>query len=81
MAKITIGADIKPTKAKFKQGDLVQLKDGKHHNEKYINRPMIVSEDENLGYFTAFCLIDNEELPRCAASQFELSTKHILISN
>ena len=82
MAKITIGADIKLTRQKFKKGDLVMLSDGNHHNSEYKNRVMIVSKDEDAeGYFTGFCLIDNQEWPRCAASQFELSTKHILLSN
>lgn len=82
MAKVTIGADFKPKKAKFKKGDLVMLRDGCHHNDKYLNRPMIVSKDEDAqGYFTAFCLVDSEEMIRCAASQFDLSTKHILLSN
>ncbi len=82
MAKITIGADFKPKPQKFKKGDLVMLGDGNHHNIEYKNRVMIVSKDEDReGYFTGFCLIDNEEHNRCAASQFELSTKHILLSN
>lgn len=82
MAKITIGADMKLPKPKLKQGDLVTLMDGKNHNDKYRNRPMIVSKDESVdGYFSAFCLVDSEELTRCAASQFDLCTKHILLSN
>lgn len=82
MAKITFGADIKVARPKFKQGDLVLLGDGNHHNAEYKNRPMIVAKDEDeQGYFTGFCLIDNQEWPRCAANQFELSTKAILLSN
>lgn len=82
MAKITIGAEFQQAKALFKKGDLVMLLDGKHCSTTYKNRVMIVTKDETLdGYFTAFCLIDNEEHTRCAASQFELSRKHILLSN
>jgi hypothetical protein len=81
MAKVTICADIKPAKQKFKKGDLVTLLDGRHSDEKYKNRPMIVSEAESLGYFKAFCLINNEVYDRCASSQFEISTKAIMLSN
>lgn len=82
MARITIGGEIPQTKALFKKGDLVMLLDGKHCSTTYKNRVMIVSKDETLdGYFTAFCLIDNEEHARCASSQFELSRKHILLFN
>lgn len=82
MAKITIGGEIPQDKAKFKKGDLVMLLNGKHCSETYRNRVMIVTRDEyGDGYFKAFCLIDNEEHDRCASSQFELSRKHILLSN
>lgn len=83
MAKITFGAKVDKSAQPFKKGDLVLLREGEHHHEKYNRRPVVVTRDTRIGQdqFEGFCLVDNSSDMSFRVAAFELATCSISLSN
>jgi len=83
MPKITLGEKVNKSNQPFKKGDLVLLREGQHHHEEYIRRPVIVTRDVRLGdtTFTGFCLVDCFCDTSFRADAFELATISVVLSN